>query len=112
MNKRLSISLLLGAILGILCIIGVGARLGFAGNEVFLFGVWLNRVIIGLVIGLAGSIVFVKNKFNPAVRGLFFGFLISFSLLVVSDFRDIIGFIPGIFYGLIIDVVATKYDKK
>lgn len=111
MNKRLKISLWLGAGLGLVCIFGVGFRLGFFGNEMFLFGVWLNRLILGLVIGLAGNIYFVKSKLNPVLRGLFFGFLISFSLLAATDFKDIIGFVPGIFYGLIIDVIASKYEK-
>lgn len=98
--------------MGIFCIIGVGLRLGFVGNEIFLAATWFNRVIMGLVIGLAGSVTLVKGEYNFLVRGFLFGFLISFSLLIATDFRDVTGFIAGIVYGVIIDFVATKFSKR
>jgi hypothetical protein len=52
-RKRLTISIVTGAILGILCIIGISIRMGFARNELFILATWVNRVIMGLVIGLA-----------------------------------------------------------
>ncbi|HNQ17500.1 MAG TPA: hypothetical protein PKH60_05375 [Candidatus Woesebacteria bacterium] len=52
-NKRILVAVMTGAILGIFCIIGVSVRLGFAGNEVFILATWVNRVVMGLVIGLA-----------------------------------------------------------
>jgi hypothetical protein len=103
--------LLAGAGLGVFCIIGVGYRLGFSGHEFFLFGVWYNRVLMGLLIGLAPGIIIAGKKFNFLVRGLLLGFIVSFSLLIVTDFRDPIGFIAGIIYGPIIDYFATKYSK-
>ena len=60
-NKRLIISLLTGAILGVFCIIGISLRMGFIGNELFILSTWINRIIIGLVIGLAP---FYKIKNN------------------------------------------------
>jgi len=109
-KKRLKISLIAGAFLGIFCIIGVGYRLGYAGNEVFLFANWYNRVVMGLLIGLIADIKIVKSKYNPLVRGLLFGLIVSSALFFTSELRDPLGFIAGIIYGIIIDSVATKYS--
>jgi len=48
--KRLKKSLFVGSILGCICVIGVGIRTGFAGNELYIFSMWYNRLIQGLVI--------------------------------------------------------------
>ncbi len=108
-NKRLLIAIITGAVLGIFCIIGVSARLGFAGNELFIFSTWLNRVVMGMVIGLICS---GMKKSSPFVllRGAFLGLVISGSFYLATDFRDTLGFFAGIVYGMIIDYVATKYE--
>lgn len=109
MTKRIPIAITTGAILGIFCIIGVGYRFGYAGNELFLFATWFNRLLMGLVIGLAGSWQLIKNKYNPLLRGLLLGLIISFSFYLATDFRDLTGFIAGIFYGILIDYIASKF---
>ena len=109
-GKRLKIALICGALLGIFCIFGVGLRLGFGGNEIFLLANWYNRVIMGLVIGLAGGITIVQGKFNPILRGLFLGLMVSLTLFLGSELRDPLGFMAGIGYGLIIDYVASEYS--
>lgn len=107
--KRVFISILLGAFLGIFCIIGVGARLGFEGNSVFLFAMWYNRVIMGLVIGLSDRIVLIKNStFNSVLRGLVLGTLVTAAIFLSSEFHDVPSFFAGIVYGIIIDAIATK----
>lgn len=112
MNKRLIIAIITGAILGIFCIIGVGIRLGFAGNELFLAATWFNRVVMGFVIGLAGNWQVVKSKNNYLYRGALIGLVISFAFYFSTGFVDLIGFVAGIIYGIIIDWIATKYSKK
>ncbi len=67
-RKRLVIALTSGALLGIICIVVVGVRLGFKSNELFILATWYNRVIMGLVIGLAGGITLIKGKYNPFLR--------------------------------------------
>jgi len=109
-KKRLQISLLAGAVLGIFCIIGMGLRLGFANNELFLLAAWYNRVIMGLVIGLVGGISIIKGKSNPLARGLGFGLMISLAFHLSTGLRDPIGFGAGIVYGPIIDYIASKYS--
>lgn len=110
-NKRLIIAIATGAILGIFCIIGVSIRLGFTGNELFILATWVNRVIMGLVIGLAPYYKIKNNTKNILFRGAFLGFIISGSFYLATDFKDTPGFIAGIVYGIIIDYIATKYEK-
>lgn len=109
-KKRLSISIIAGAILGIVCIIGVGSRFGFAGNEVFLFATWYNRLLMGILIGFIGSCQMTKSKFNPLLRGAVTGAIVSFALFASTNFIDPLGFGAGIVYGIIIDYAATKYS--
>lgn len=107
-NKRVLIAILTGAVLGIFCIIGVSVRLGFSGNELFIFSTWLNRVIMGLVIGLAVCPGVKGSSKMALLRGAFLGLLISGSFYLATDFKDTPGFFAGIVYGVIIDYVATK----
>lgn len=102
--NRLLLSIILGAVLGIFCIIGVGGRFGFAGNELFLFATWYNRVIMGVMIGLLP-----KAKRNVLLRGGVFGLLVSLAFFMSSGLRDVMGFFAGIIYGVIIDWTASKY---
>ncbi|MFC1690751.1 hypothetical protein ACFL0W_01095 [Nanoarchaeota archaeon] len=110
-NKRLTISIITGAILGIFCIIGVSIRLGFIGNELFILATWVNRVVMGLVIGLAPYYKIKNNTKNILLRGTILGFIISGSFYLATAFKDTPGFFAGIIYGIIIDYVATKYEK-
>ncbi|MBR9680747.1 MAG: hypothetical protein GOU98_02890 [Candidatus Altiarchaeota archaeon] len=111
-KKRLYISMILGAILGIFCIIGVGTRIGYIGNEIFLLATWYNRVLMGVLIGLAEPIKFIKSKYNVYLRGLTFGAFVSLAVVLTSGFRDIPSLFAGVLYGVIIDFVATKYSSK
>ena len=110
MNKRLAIGIGMGAVLGVLCIIGVGLRLGFEGNRLFLFAMWYNRVVMGLVIGLAGGLRLIDSKHNVLVRGFVLGLVVTASITVTSEFRDWPSFFAGLAYGVIIDWVATRYS--
>jgi hypothetical protein len=110
-KNRLFIAIMTGAGLGIFCIIGVGVRLGFSGNELFIFSTWLNRVITGMVIGLVSSGIKSNSKY-VLLRGAFFGLVISGSFYLATDFKDTPGFFAGIVYGVIIDYVATRFANK
>lgn len=111
-KNRLVLATFLGAVLGIFCIIGIGYRLGFEGNGLFLFSAWYNRVVMGMLIGLAGGIVLAKKpSTNSIVRGACLGFIVSLSWYLASEARDFMGFMAGIAYGIIIDFFATKYSK-
>ena len=110
MNKRLAIGVLMGGFLGIFCIIGVGLRIGFEDTKLFLFAMWYNRVVMGLVIGLAGGLRIVDSKHNVLVRGFVLGLVVTASITFTSEFRDWPSFFAGLAYGLIIDWVATRYS--
>lgn len=112
MKRRLIVSILTGAILGIFCIIGLSIRIGFVGNELFILATWINRLIMGLVIGLAPYYKINNTTRNIIFRGAFFGFIIGGSFFIATGFRDIPGFIASIIYGIIIDFIATKYEKN
>ena len=110
MDKRLAIGILMGAFLGIFCILGVGLRIGFEDNLVFLFAMWYNRVVMGLVIGLAGGLRFLDSKYNLVLRGFVLGLLVTAAITFTSEFRDWPSFFAGLAYGVIIDWVATRYS--
>jgi hypothetical protein len=105
----------MGGLLGVLCIIGVGARVpgGPEANMVYLLGVWYNRVIIGAFVGFSGNIVIKssqteKNLQNAAIRGLIIGVIVSSATLFgLPDWMDFMGLFAGVAYGVIIDLVAT-----
>ena len=108
-NRRIGISLMTGALLGILCIIGVGLRMGFAGNDTLLLSLWYNRVLMGFVIGISSKFKIIKSNRNYLVRGPLIGFFISLAHSLTSGFVDIPSFFAGIAYGIIIDFLATRY---
>ena len=60
-KKRLIAGVVSGALLGVLCIIGGGIRLGFSGNTILLAGMWYNRLVMGAFIGLAGNIRIIEG---------------------------------------------------
>jgi len=109
-KRRVMIGVIAGALLGILCIVGVGWRIGFEGNEMFLFAMWYNRVVMGLMIGLAYDVKLIKSDKNFIVRGLILGLVLTLAITFTSEFRDWPSFFAGLAYGPIIDGVATKYS--
>ena len=107
-QKRITVSVLTGAFLGVFCIIGVGTRIGFNGNILYLIGMWYNRVIMGLLIGLSGEIILINNDRNNSIlRGAIFGLVVTTGILLSTSFKDIPSFFAGIVYGIIIDYIST-----
>jgi len=108
MNKKFTISIITGALLGVICIIGGGIRMGFSGNGLQLFALWYNRVIMGILIGL--------TKMTPGssslLKGGFYGLLVSLAYYLSTGMNDLVSFLAGIVYGVIIVAVARKYSTK
>ena len=104
-KKRILISLLAGALLGVLCIVGAQLRYSNQLETTYLFAFWFNRVLIGLVIGLA-SRCFTLPK--ALIRGAILGAFVSFAFYSSTGFYDLTGFIAGIVYGVIIEFAAFK----
>jgi hypothetical protein len=111
-SKRVYSGIILGAILGVFCIIGVGTRIGFDGNISYLIGMWYNRIIMGLIIGLSADIVILVNpKYNSVLRGAIMGLFVTTGILISTSFKDIPSFFAGIAYGVIIDVILDRQSQ-
>ena len=112
--RRIGIAMISGAALGVLCIIGVGSRIGVNGNESYLIGMWYNRVVMGLLIGLSPEIIIISDDEmkNAAIRGLLLGFFVTTAILLSTNFKDFPSYFAGLAYGIIIDIVATKYSTR
>ena len=112
--KRIILAIVIGAVLGIFCILGAGGRVGgWPGNEILLIGLWYNRVIIGLLIGFAGDLKFIKKKnsskmLNRTLRGAVLGLLVSLQFYLSTNLLDLLSFLMGILYGIIIDNLCTS----
>ena len=115
---RTLISAGLGAILGIFCIIGVSHRIPaviLTSSSIYLLGAWYNRLIMGIMIGLAGEFHFLGEKFQiveSIIRGIVIGAIISVSFSFLQQQPTWTYFFAGIAYGLIIDPVSTLIVKK
>lgn len=100
MSKRLSTGLIAGAILGILCVIGAYIRSGGTADTIFVFSLWYNRVIIGLVIGAPWI---ETDRKTSLMRGGILGLMVSFAFYATTGFQDPISFLAGVLYGVIIE---------
>jgi hypothetical protein len=106
-TKRMKASVLTGAALGVVCIIGALVRSGGTSGFYFLFALWFNRVLMGMVIGL------ISEKSEGAkliLRGALIGLIVSFAFYSATGFTDFVSFLAGVVYGVIIEFVARKYS--
>ena len=108
-TRRMLVCIITGALLGVVCIIGAQLRSGFEKDAVYLFSFWFNRLLMGLVIGLAWNKL---NTLQAIGRGATLGLLVSFAFYSSTGFEDVIGFIAGIVYGVIIEYAALRLAKK
>ena len=108
MHKRVLVGIISGAILGVVCILGASLRSSEPLGTVYLFAFWFNRVLIGLVVGLISKNVLKLRLAHGAI----FGTLVSFGFYSATNFKDVVGFIAGIFYGVLIVLVIYYFDKK
>ena len=104
-SKRMKVSLLAGAALGVVCIIGALIRSGGGSGAGFLFALWFNRLLMGMVIGLMEDI---KETPRLILRGAVTGLLVSFAFYSADGFGDAVSFLAGIVYGIIIELAARK----
>ena len=112
MNERGVVGVVSGGSLGIFCIIGASTRLGWNGNELLIFALWYNRLVLGVLIGLADNLVVIKRDWNWIVRGAGLGLLVSAAYFLTSGATDWISFLAGILYGIIIEYVLKRFARK
>ncbi len=108
-KKRLLISVLSGAILGVFCVLGASYRLEGQYNQLLLFSLWYNRVLLGLVIGLAGELTLFQGKLNSLVRGALLGLVLSAPFFFTTGASDWVSFLAGPVYGMIIELILTRW---
>jgi hypothetical protein len=108
-TRRMAVSLIAGAILGVVCIVGATIRAGGGLGAVFLFAFWYNRVLLGFVIGLLDG----QNKLPYLLaRGAVVGLVVSFAFYSSIGFGDPVGFIAGIIYGVLIEGAAFWFTQR
>ena len=107
MTKRLKLALIGGAVLGVVCVVGAYLRSGGTASPTFVFALWFNRVIIGLVIG-APWLATGRNK--SLLRGAILGLLVSFAFYSSTGFQDPISFIAGVVYGVILEAWLSRLE--
>lgn len=105
MTKRMKTALIGGVLLGIVCVIGAYVRSGFNASPTFVFALWYNRVILGLVVGAPWP---KTSRKNAIVRGAVFGLVVSFAFYATTGFADPISFIAGIVYGVLLEAWLSK----
>ena len=116
--KRIGFGITFGAILGIFCILGASGRVGgWMGNEILLIGLWYNRVIMGVIIGFAGDLNLIKNDnrskwLNSTLRGAVLGFLVALQFYLSTNLLDLLSFLAGILYGIVIDLLSILLTQK
>jgi hypothetical protein len=109
MKKRLIIGLVTGALLGVVCIVGASLRSTETLSTIYLFSFWFNRVVMGFVFALLPSIKDYKLRL---ARGVIIGLFISFMFYSATEFQDLMGFLAGGVYGIILEVVLEKVSQK
>lgn len=110
MSKRMKTSLIGGVLLGVVCVVGAYARSGFSASPIFIFSLWYNRVILGLVIGAPWN---KSTKKKAILRGGLLGLMVSFAFYSTSGFLDSVSFVAGIVYGIMIEawlIYSEKYN--
>ncbi len=109
MNRRMKAALIGGALLGIVCVLGAYVRSGFTASPAFVFSLWYNRVIIGLVVGAPWT---NTVKIKALLRGAILGLVVSFAFYSSTGFQDIVSFLAGILYGVILEAWLSRSGGK
>ncbi|MFP4478361.1 MAG: hypothetical protein ACLFPM_02885 [Candidatus Izemoplasmatales bacterium] len=107
-SRRISIGLSVGAILGVICIVGANLRAEDALPNWYLFAFWYNRFLMGFVFILLPFKVKLSRKI---IRGIVVGLFISFAFYISTNYYDFTGFVVGGVYGVILEL-ALHYGSK
>jgi hypothetical protein len=111
MHKRVMVGVGLGALLGLVCILGATLRSAEALPFYYLLAFWFNRVLMGFLISLI-RIQVMPMKYK-IMHGLMAGTLVSFAFYSSTNFQDLMGFLAGLVYGVIIVLgLHFLFDNK
>lgn len=110
-KKRLIIALFVSALFGIFCAYGTSTVEieGFEITLAYLLSVFYARLLIGFFVGIGEHVKIVDNTYqNAALRGALFGIIASIVLSFYGGWEFFLG--AGIIYGIITDLVATRFS--
>jgi hypothetical protein len=112
--KRMLIAVALGILFGLFCAYGtLIVRIpGLEVTPLLLLAIVYNRALLGFVVGLADGVRLLKGELaNAALRGAILGVVVSVALAIPGGWNSfpLLGF--GLVYGLIADVLATKFGS-
>lgn len=119
--KRLILGTVFGAVFGLICVGGTlllgatPAHLVYPYNILYLVGAFYNRVIMGLLIGLAGELKIYEdsdNLVNSIIRGAILGTIVTLGFYLFQQGVAITFLIAGIAYGAGIDLLITWLSKE
>ena len=105
MKQKMIKGLIVGAILGIVCIVGASLRSSEPLSVTYLGSFWFNRVMMGLFFVLIPEMSHSPLK---VFRGIVLGLLISLMFYSATEFKDLMGFLAGGAYGVILEYVIAK----
>ncbi|MFX1392496.1 MAG: hypothetical protein ACFFAH_02875 [Promethearchaeota archaeon] len=113
--NRMIIALIIGAVFGIFCAWATSqAPIPSAWLTIeFLIYIFYNRLILGFILGISDNIKIINSKYaNAAIRGAIIGTIISVILIIIPGWAAISYLFSGIVYGVIIDLIATRFSKS
>lgn len=109
--KRLIIAVIIASLFGLFCAYGT-SMIEIKGFEItlpYLLTVFYARLLIGFFVGIADNINPLQTKYKNAIlRGAIFGLITSIVIAFYGGGEIFIAF--GIIYGIITDVIATKFS--
>jgi hypothetical protein len=105
--RRIKISVALGIAAGAVCLYGTMTSLPGLLSVPILATIFYDRLLLGFVVGISYGL-----KIHPIIRGSVIGAAVSLLIAIPSGIVGgalLMG--AGIIYGIIIDVVATKFSR-
>ena len=110
MKKRILASLLGGVISACICLAGSQVIFGFPRIELSTISMTVaNRLLLGFVIGISSWRI--KHHLHGALLGLILSLTVSIGFLPDETLKFILYTGAGIFYGIMIDWLATDLFK-
>jgi hypothetical protein len=106
-TRRIKISVALGVVAGAICLYVTLTSIPGVLTLPVLATIFYDRVLLGFVVGIAYGL-----KIHPFIRGAIIGAVVSLLIAIPSGIIGgalLMG--AGIVYGMIIDLVATKFSR-
>jgi hypothetical protein len=105
-TRRIKISLALGVVAGAICLYGTLTGVPGVLTLPILATIFYDRVLLGFVVGIAYGL-----KIHPLIRGAIIGAVVSLLIAIPSGIIGgalLMG--AGVVYGIVTDLVATKFS--